>query len=371
MATKNYTTKTASLRATQADVRNLDAKKIFLNNKNILEYIEESIPTITHSKDTRETIHENDLWGQWVETKDDGTIVVHDDEVTNPNASSYDAWLSNVKVVQDNKAYSEFTTNINGDFIGVVEDSIIANIQTERIKDGSSMFHSSSLASFSGDLSNLVNGYCMFYNTSLASFSGDLSSLVNGVNMFANTSLTSFSGDLSSLVNGVNMFANTSLTSFSGDLSSLVNGSSMFDYTSLTSFSGDLSSLVNGYCMFDYTSLESFSSDLSNLVNGYCMFANTSLTSFSGDLSSLVSGNAMFSFCKLYPQSVMYIVESIKNITEEKAKYTSGEIPWVTYNSYSGKYSAPFGFMQNGSYVYTYNEYDYSTQAIFSSTTFI
>lgn len=138
MATKNYTTKTASLRATKADIRTLDVKKIFLDNKNILEYIEESTPTITHSKDTRETVYENDLWGQWVETKDDGTIVIHDDYLSNPNDSS--VWLSNVKAVQDNKAYSEITTDADGKFTGVVEDSVLANIQTEMIKDGSKMF---------------------------------------------------------------------------------------------------------------------------------------------------------------------------------------------------------------------------------------
>ena len=73
----------------------------------------------------------------------------------------------------------------------------------------------------------------MFSSTSLTSFSGDLSSLVNGYNMFSSTSLESFSGDLSSLVNGYYMFYNTSLTSFSGDLSSLVNGDYMFSSTSL------------------------------------------------------------------------------------------------------------------------------------------
>ena len=135
---KNYNTRTASLKATIADIRKLDAKKIFLDNKNILEYIEESTPTITHSKDTRETVYENDLWGQWVETKDDGTIVVHDDYLSNPNDSS--VWLSNVKAVQDNKAYSEITTDADGKFTGVVEDSVLANIQTEMIKDGSKMF---------------------------------------------------------------------------------------------------------------------------------------------------------------------------------------------------------------------------------------
>ena len=288
----------SNLSSVQADIRKLDAKKIFLDNKNILDHIKESIPTVTHSKDTRETVYENDLWGQWVETKDDGTIVVHDDYLSNPNGTN--AWNSSVKSVKDNKAYT--STDASGE--------PLCNIQTEMIKDGSSMFS----------------------YTSIASFSGDLSSLVNGSNIFGNcTQLTSFSGDSSgSHVN----------------LSSLVNGSSMFYSTKLTSFSGDLSSLVNGNNMFGYCdSFESFSGDLSNLVNGSGMFSKTSLT----------------------PQSVMYIVESIRNIKEEKAKYTSGEIPWVTYDSSTRKYSKPFGFMKNGNYVYSYNNSNPYTTAISSS----
>ena len=328
MATKNYTTKTASLRATKADIRTLDVKKIFLDNKNILEYIEESTPTITHSKDTRETVYENDLWGQWVETKDDGTIVIHDDYLSNPNDSS--VWLSNVKAVQDNKAYSEITTDADGKFTGVVEDSVLANIQTEMIKDGSKMF--------SGDIMTQQPFF---------SFSGDLSSLTNGTNMFSYTSLESFSGDLSSLTNGTEMFSTcASLASFSGDLSSLTNGTEMFQQT---------------------FSLTSFSCDLSSLVNGTSMFGVTGLTSFSGDLSSLVNGTSMFGYTSLTPQSVMYIVESIRNITEEKAKYSSGEIPWVTYDSETQKYSAPFGFMEDGSYVYTYKNPNPYTTTISSS----
>lgn len=330
-----------NLSSVQADIRKLDTKKIFLDNKDILDHIKESVPTIKHSQDTRETIYENDLWGQWVETKDDGTIVVHDDWVTNPNSSSNSAWLSYITKVEDNKAY-------NG-------DTVFANIQTEMIKNGRYMFSGAPLTSFSGDLSNLVYGLRMFYDTSLTSFSSDMDSLVNSNFMFRSTPLTSFRGDLSSLVNGSNMFDNTPLTSFSGDLSNLVFGSSMFRSTSLTSFNGVLSKLVNGVDMFSDTSLASFSSDLSNLVDGDGMFYNTPLTSFSGVLSSLVNGSGMFYKCKLSPQSIMYIVESIRNITEEKAKYTNGEIPWVTYDSTTRKYSAPFGFMENGKYVYTYN----------------
>ena len=201
MANNLYTTKTAALKATKADINNLNVKKLFLKGENILDIINRATPTIKHSQDTRETITENDLWGQWVETNDDGTIVVHDDYLSNPNSSS-NSWLSNVKAVQDNKAYSEITTDADGKFTGVVEDSVIANIQTERIEDGTWMFQNTSLTSFNGDLSSLVNGERMFAYSSLASFNGDLSNLVNGDTMFNASSLTSFNGDLSSLVNG-------------------------------------------------------------------------------------------------------------------------------------------------------------------------
>jgi hypothetical protein len=100
----------SNLSATYADVRKLDAKKINLKGKNILEYIKESVPTIKHSQDTRETVTENDLWGQWVETTSDGTIIVHDDWVTNPNGSS--AWNTSIAKVEDNKAY------VNGKLYG-------------------------------------------------------------------------------------------------------------------------------------------------------------------------------------------------------------------------------------------------------------
>jgi hypothetical protein len=153
------------------------------------------------------------------------------------------------------------------------------------------------------------------------------------------------------------MFRNCkNLTTFSDDLSSLEYGSYMFQgCTNLTTFSNDLSSLVNGEFMFyGCTNLTTFSNDMSSLVNGYSMFSGcTNLTTFSSDLSSLTHGNYMFHQTKLTPQSVMYILESIKDIAAEKLLYTSGTIPYVTV--VSGKYSAPQGFMSDGKYVYTYN----------------
>lgn len=69
-----------------------------------------STPTIKHSQDTRETVTENDLWGQYIETKSDGTIIIHDDEVTNTNGSK--AWNTLIAKVADNKAY------VNGKLYG-------------------------------------------------------------------------------------------------------------------------------------------------------------------------------------------------------------------------------------------------------------
>ena len=105
MANDLYTTKTAALKATFVDARVIDAKKIKIKGQDILEKIEGASKTTKHANDTRETITENDLWGQYIETKADGTIIVHDDEVTNPNASNQWSWTSVVTKVQNNEAY--------------------------------------------------------------------------------------------------------------------------------------------------------------------------------------------------------------------------------------------------------------------------
>jgi hypothetical protein len=151
MATNNlYTTKTAALKATKADINNLNVKKLFLGGENILDIIKRATPTIKHSQDTRETVTENDLWGQYIETTSDGTIIIHDDWVTNPNGSS--AWNTSITKVEDNKAY-----------VGEAGDTFFANVQTEKIKDGNFMFNRCYyLTTFNSNLSSLTNGYGMF-----------------------------------------------------------------------------------------------------------------------------------------------------------------------------------------------------------------
>ena len=446
-----YTTNTASLKATTANIRMLntktiDAKKIKVDGKNLIELIGENsggIKVLKHAKDTRETVTENDLWGQYIETLEDGTAIVHDDEVVNPNKDKFEnnSWNIKITKVEDNKTY--------------IEDEFYANIQTEKIKDGTKMFnYCSSLSEFDSDLSSLTDGYWMFRNcealttftsdlsslangygmfcgcsnllsftsdlssltngegmfygcSNLTAFTNDLSSLTNGVDMFQKCSnLTSFSSNLSSVTNGFDMFWNcTALTSFSSDLSSLTDGQYMFrNCVKLTTFTSDLSSLTNGYDMFSYcsklttftsdlssltnggdmfygcTALTSFSSDLSSLTNGegmfygcsaltsftsdlssltdgrYMFYGCTALTSFSSDLSSLMAGYNAFNKTKLTPKSVMYIVDSIKDIAAEKKLYEDGILPYVTKTNY--EYSATKGFMSDGTYVYTYKNTD-------------
>ncbi len=164
MATNNYTSKTAALKATIADINKLNTKKLKVNGKDV-------VLGAKHANDTRETITDDDLWGQWIETLEDGTAIVHDDWITNHNASSNAAWNYSITKVKDNKAY--------------VGDDLYGNIQTEMIKNGDRMFYSSQLSQFSSDLSSLTDGFYMFSCCSnLTSFSSDLSSLTNGEKMF-------------------------------------------------------------------------------------------------------------------------------------------------------------------------------------------
>ena len=419
-----------------------------------MEIIKRVTPIIKHSQDTRETITENDLWGQWVETTSDGTIIIHDDLITNPN-NNY-RWDSRITKVEDNKIYKG--------------DTLYANIQTDKIKEGRSMlFFYEDITSFNSDLSSLTNGYEMFYGCrNLGSFTSNLSSLTNSEYMFRDCeNLTSFTTDLSSLTNSYGMFYQCeNLSSFTSNLSSLINGSGMFyQCKNLTSFTSDVSSLTNGYCMFyECENLSSFTSNVSSLINGYGMFYRCSylasftsnlsslacggemfhectrltkfnsdlssltngsgmfffcpnlttfagdlggspvnlsslingnsmfyycirLTDFNSDLSSLVNGNQMFLYCtnlrtfasdlssliagkymfertKLTPQSVMFIADTIKDVDAEKQLYESGSIPYVTYDSVNKKYSATEGFMSNGTYVYTYHDYNPFTTTI-------
>lgn len=131
-----------------------------------------------------------------------------------------------------------------------------------------------------------------------------------------NKNLVSFTSDLSSLTDGEGMFYEcTNLTSFSAKLDSLTSGYDMFyGCSSLVEFTSDLSSMTSAQGMFSgCTSLTTFISDLSSLsgtTNG--MFNQCkNLTTFKSNLSSLQYPGTLFVSCKLSPESVKNIIETI------------------------------------------------------------
>ena len=71
-----YTTKTPSLKATIADVRNLAAKKLTLNGKNILDYISESGFDSYDTRDPQLKNDELDIWNTEISLSEEGHIEV-------------------------------------------------------------------------------------------------------------------------------------------------------------------------------------------------------------------------------------------------------------------------------------------------------
>ena len=282
MATKNYTTKTGALKATIADINRLDAKKIALNGKNILDYLSESKTIVFDERG--ETASEKDLWGTTVTTDADGIVSVSHNFVTNPNAYNTAAWDSSVTKVKNNKAYQG--------------ENFYCNIQTDMIKDGAYMFYKlANLTSFESDLSSLQNGSTMFCKTSnLNTFNANLDSLTNGSHMFSETNLTGFGSSLYNLQKGKSMFYKSKLQSIESDFSNLVDGQAMFYITPLHTIIAEsgFPKLENGKYMFSITRLQHFDFDLSNLKNGSMMFKSSGLLTFNSNLCNLKDGSQMF-----------------------------------------------------------------------------
>lgn len=150
----------------------------------------------------------------------DGKLVVTEQEITNPN-DTY-AWNTNVVKVVNNEAF-----NADGEKI--------ATIETDKLKNGTSMFYNVNISEFASDMPLLEDGKYMFAGSALTQFVGDLPSLTDASTMFDRADIVEFIGDLSSLTNGGYMFNYcNSLTTFISDLSSLTSGGSMFNDTNLS-----------------------------------------------------------------------------------------------------------------------------------------
>ena len=219
MANNLYTTKTAALKATKADINKLDAKKMLLNGKNILDYISDSEFNSYDTRDPQLKNDELDIWNTEISLSDNGHIEVK------PFEHNY-SYLSNTGKLEITRGSS---------CVHVIDNEIL-DANNEHVMywqtDGfTSSEHAhvfgKNINTFNSDLSKMTNGDSMFsYCENLESFTSDLSSLTNGDSMFYLCSaLTTFSSDLSSLTDGASMFNNCSnLKSFNSNLSSLTDG---------------------------------------------------------------------------------------------------------------------------------------------------
>ena len=73
----------------------------------------------------------------------------------------------------------------------------------------------------------------------------------------------------------------------------------------------------------------------------------------------------MFYKTKLSPRSVMFIASSIRDIKTEKESLSESD--YIIYDNVTRKYSKPFGWMSDGSYVLTFNFPKSYTTSISSS----
>ena len=212
MATKTYTTKTASLRATKADIGNLDANKINLKGKNILEYIDESKTIILDERGTNAN-DELDIWNSYVTEDENGNVIINRSAKPHVHSIKHDD-IYHVNAIYE--GITESQHNIIKTAVKVIDNEVLgaddAHLmywQTDGLTDGFIMFYGSNLESFSSDLSNLTSGYQMFDGCSnLSSFNcTNLSNLTDCAYMFYDcTNLTSFFADLSNVINAYRMF---------------------------------------------------------------------------------------------------------------------------------------------------------------------
>lgn len=244
---KNYTTKTAALKATIIDTRTLDAKNIFVQprgtdnqtRENILDIIDKS-KTIVY--DTRgENVTENDLWGRWIENTEDGKAILHDDFILLDNGLPLSDELYSIS---NNKAFNE-----QGEFLYNIEcDKIIRH-------SGNGVYRN--LTSFEGNLDNLYGSVIFFFASQIKKFQNCLPNLLLDLLSFADTK---------------------NLKTFSSSLDKLQVANGTFDGSGIESFSAYVPYLHDGYCMFRNSNIKEVDASFTNLLKGLGMFENTNLS---------------------------------------------------------------------------------------------
>lgn len=366
MSDKLYTTSTASLKATSADIRNLNAKNIKLKGKELdnISY-EDKFSAMSSPYDLRQgalIINEDgtktikDLYCPINIAVENGAYIVDKGWC---NEDSVEA-IAQIVSITDGTALDENNNIIclfdSDNLVSVLTYPIVTINDYSRLlqqRFGSlfsrfsdrgryTVIDDNKLKSFNSPLPNLVNGYSMFSAEIgscelLEEFTSPLPNLQIGAWMFKGTSLNSFNIDMPNLECGYGMFAGYNIFEEIG-----VNVSPQFE-----SFSSDLSKLKDGAYMFvGCDKLKKFDSDLPSLIYGDCMFMIPSNLKFNASLESLVSGQNMFRSARLDANSLLVIMHTIRDIKTEKdelaQRVANGEAIESVYKSE--------GWQSNGAY---------------------
>lgn len=183
---KNYNTRTASLKATIADIRNLDAKQIKLNGN----------PIVGNVYDLRgENTSEYDIWPNGVKTDENGNVTVYPLGYNKLSVEEYET-IKNKFIVDGS----------------IPQDSLLylaKSIKNNKVLDeaGNILFYFDTNAlENTRDENSSTRVYLPFYY--LESFESDLDNLINGTNLFLTLRyIKSFKpNNLNKLKNATSMF---------------------------------------------------------------------------------------------------------------------------------------------------------------------
>jgi hypothetical protein len=211
-----YTTNTAALKATTADIRTLDAKTIKLGGTNIEDLIQSSSVNI---EDGREVKSKYDIWEHAAVENEDGSVTVKNLYV--PDASkwyeAHEADFYEEYVSSERWRFSPYGVKsrsvIGNKLYNANKQEVIGSIDTSKIIIGDYLFMSRYGGShipdadyfpaditFSSNLNNLKSGrYMLAFSEEMGEssnvaldFTADLSNLVDGTNMFENIGFINF-----------------------------------------------------------------------------------------------------------------------------------------------------------------------------------
>ena len=243
----NYTSRTASLKATIADVKKLDAKSIDAQSIKI-----NGKPVGTGVTDIRKgNSTPYDLWPNGVREENGATVVYplgHNKiDISTLSDDVKNHYKHKVANIVDNVCYDK-------------NNNIISYIDTLAIEDGTNLFYPSpgtpiNFININIDLSNLICGKQMFKGRgNTKSVTANFDKLIDGYAMFHScANLESVQGtNFNSLLSGGSMFYGCNRFNPSNlEFKKLSYADSMFSYcTSLKTFAIDLPNLVRASGMF-------------------------------------------------------------------------------------------------------------------------